>query len=151
MLPDTVGDLPIHPLLVHGVVVLVPLSALGAVVIALVHRWTRPYGLLVALGAAGGAVLAFLAKTEGDQFEVFLNPQGRAAELVTEHGQRGLYAMWGAIPFGVLAVVAAVLIYRNASTTAQRISTAVSAIAGIVALVLVVLAGHSGSAAVWTA
>jgi uncharacterized membrane protein len=148
-MPDTVGGLPLHPLIVHAVVVLIPLSALGAIAIALVPRWARPYAPLVTLGAIGSSVMAFLAKLAGDNLQASQHPPPALAQAIADHGRLGLFTLYASIPFALLAILSVVLVYRNASTTAQRISMALSAIAGIVALVLVVLAGEAGATAVW--
>jgi hypothetical protein len=41
---DTVAGLPVHPLVVHAAVVLLPLSAIGLVTIILVPRWRASFG-----------------------------------------------------------------------------------------------------------
>ena len=150
-MPETVGGLPLHPLVVHAVVVLIPLSALGAIAIALVPRWARPNGPLVTLGAVGASIMAYVAKLAGDNLQASLKTTGALEDAIANHGRLGLFTLYASIPFALLALVSLVLVYRNASTTAQRISTALSAIAGIVALVLVVLTGEAGATAVWNA
>jgi hypothetical protein len=45
---DTFNGLPLHPLVVHAVVVLLPLSVVGAIVVALRPAWRQTYGWLVA-------------------------------------------------------------------------------------------------------
>lgn len=145
----TVVGLPAHPLLVHAVVVLIPLAALGAVALAARPGWSRPYGLLVAAGALAGAVAATLAKFAGDQLEAAIEITPAFEPVIAEHGRLGLYAMIAAWPFAVLAIGAAALGRRPRG--APRTVGALSAVAGLVALVAVVLAGHTGSAAVWGA
>ena len=44
---DTINGMPLHPLVVHGVVVLLPLAALGTIAIAVRPVWRRTYGHLV--------------------------------------------------------------------------------------------------------
>jgi len=39
----TINGLPLHPLLVHAVVVLLPLAAVGSIIIAVVPKWRRRY------------------------------------------------------------------------------------------------------------
>lgn len=48
---DLIFGLPIHALVVHAVVVLLPLSGLAALALVAMPRWRRPYGPL-ALGLA---------------------------------------------------------------------------------------------------
>lgn len=47
------SDLPFHPLVVHAVVVLLPMSALGLLLLLVVRRWRRAYAWL----AVGGVVV----------------------------------------------------------------------------------------------
>lgn len=149
MLPETVLGLPLHPLVVHAVVVLLPLSALGAVAVALVPRWQRPYGALVAAGAVAGAASAYVAREAGLALAASLQLGGPVAEKVDQHSRYGLYVVLSSVPFALLAVGAVLAALRGASPGTQRLVAALSAVAGLVVAVLVVLAGHSGSQAVW--
>ena len=153
LVPTTVFGLPLHPLVVHAVVVLLPLAALGAVAVAVRPRWNRPYGPLVALAALGGAASATVAKLAGDRLEaaLFLSEDVRA--LVADHGRYGLYTLVASWPFAALAVATALLGRRGSAgrSGVPRAAAVASAVAGLVALALTVLAGHSGSTAVWGA
>jgi uncharacterized membrane protein len=64
---DTVGGLPVHPLVVHAVVVLVPLSALGAVLMVVWRSFSRRYAPLVTIIAAIAAGSAVVAKEAGER------------------------------------------------------------------------------------
>ncbi|NQU36171.1 MAG: cytochrome b5 domain-containing protein, partial [Actinobacteria bacterium] len=58
---DTVNGIPAHVLVVHVVVVLLPVSALGALAIAAVPRWSAQFGPFVwvaALISTGASVVA---------------------------------------------------------------------------------------------
>ena len=63
----SIGGLPTHPLLVHLPVVLVPLAAILAIVIAARASWDRRIGGVVVLIALGGALSSLLAKESGEQ------------------------------------------------------------------------------------
>ena len=143
----TVGGLPAHPLLVHAVVVLLPLAALGALVLSVRPSWSRPYGPLVAAAALGGAVAATLAKFAGDQLAAAIEITPGFQPVIDEHGRLGLYAVVAAWPFALLTVLAAVLGRRP--RPAGRIAGMLAALSGVAAVVTTVVAGHSGSAAVW--
>ena len=63
---DSILGLPLHPLVVHGVVVLLPLMALVTVVVAVRARWRQRLAwplVVVNLGVAG---MAFTAKESGE-------------------------------------------------------------------------------------
>jgi uncharacterized membrane protein len=80
-LPETVRGLPLHPLLVHGVVVLVPLVALGALMCVARPAARRHFGGLVVLGALVATGLVPLATGSGESFRRTLG----AEELVRSH------------------------------------------------------------------
>ena len=76
---DAIGDMPLHPLVIHAVVVGIPLALLLAVLFAVprfrsVARW--PVGVV----AVGSAVVTIVAKESGEALRV-------AEEIVP--GQRG--------------------------------------------------------------
>ena len=153
-----IAGLPLHPLTVHATVVLVPLSALVALVLAVVPRWrwlTRwPAALTVVL--ATGA--AWLSSTSG---EALAEVTPRVTEAIEEHEELGELLATSMIPFALVVVLAA---WSLAGTTAlasgrgaqesrvavlERVLPAVLVPASVAVLVLVVLVGDSGARAVW--
>ena len=58
--------LPLHPLVVHAVVVLVPLVALGTVAAAVSRTWFDRLGVVLAVLAAGAAGAGFVARASGE-------------------------------------------------------------------------------------
>lgn len=141
-----VAGVPAHPLLVHAVVVLIPLAAVGAVAVAVRPAWERAYGPLVAALALGGAVTATLARFAGEELEDLIEISPGFEPVIEQHERFGLFTMWASWPFALLAVAAAVLVWRGRGV---RVVGALAAVAGTVAVVATVLAGHSGAAAVW--
>lgn len=146
----TVAGLPLHPLAIHAVVVLVPLAALGAVLLAVRPRWGRPLGipaLLVGIVAVAAVPVATLS---GEQLRDALpgpNP------LIAVHEQRAGSLLPVAIVF-LLLLAGAVLAGRRAdagrgSATAARVTAVLAALAGLAAAGLVVWIGHAGALAVW--
>jgi len=156
----TVSGLPLHPLVVHVAVVLLPLSALAVLAVLAVPRWRRPYGPLAAGFAVVGAAGAFVAKRSGEDLAGSL---GRPAE----------HAAWGdrlavlAIAYAVLVVLWWVLDRRaedrptGDATAVPQPSAAGASIparllAGAVAVLAVatvgatVATGHTGATAVWS-
>ena len=63
---DSIAGLPLHPLVVHFAVVLLPLGALGLVVLVLVPKWADRYGWLTVGAIAVGTGAAFVAKESGE-------------------------------------------------------------------------------------
>lgn len=146
LLPDglwaSVGGLPAHPVIVHGIVVLVPLVSLFVIVslfipslLAKSHLWViGGYGVLAA-GAIG-------AKKSGEQL----------AEIVgmpEQHEQFGtilvpiVIALF--VAFALLSLVAVVAPQR---TLAILLAIVVGVLGGA-SIPLTIIVGHSGAESVW--
>ena len=63
---DTIGGLPVHALVVHASVVLLPLTGLGAVLISLKPAWARRFGIIVVLVGLVALVSTVVAKESGE-------------------------------------------------------------------------------------
>ncbi len=63
---DTIDGLPVHALVVHIAVVLIPLAAIGAILIALRPRAMRLFGVATILGAAIGTLTSFASRNSGE-------------------------------------------------------------------------------------
>lgn len=159
-----IDGVPLHPLVVHAVVALLPLAALGTVVIAVRRSWRRSLGVPVLLVALAGVVAVPIAAATGDQLMTSLpgpNP------LVLEHSRLGSMLLPYAAVFVVLLAAAVVVELAGTRTavgagthaarvtttsTRSRVATALAvlaALAGIGVTYLVVLIGHAGARAVW--
>jgi hypothetical protein len=157
----TVGGLPAHPLIVHAVVVLIPLTTLTAIVIAARGSWRRGGSVLVALGAVVSCAAAFVAMEAGEQLLAALSAGGHLSPNFDSHDTWGTYTWYATIPFALLAIITAVLARRgrrvpaHSGTTTTTTGTGVAvlawvtALAGVVAVAFCYLAGDSGSRAVW--
>src|ERR1700712_5610755 len=95
---DTFNGLPIHPLVVHGVVVLLPLAIVGTIAIAVRPVWRARYGPLVVIAAVVATALIPVATQSGEAFEKRVGNPGK-------HAQLGDQLLWFALPLLVLAVV----------------------------------------------
>ncbi len=80
-LPETVNGVPLHPLVVHAVVVLLPLAILGAIGISVWPAMRRYLGLLVVLVAFVGLIFVPVATSSGEAFRARLG----AFQLVRQH------------------------------------------------------------------
>lgn len=158
----TVAGLPLHPLVVHAVVVLLPLAAIGTVAVAVRPVWRRSLGIPTLLVALAGTVAVPLATASGRQLLV---SSGGGDPLVFEHASRA----GTLLPMAVLYVVllaAALLVERTALAPSgvgamgcspgpdrARIATVLAglaALAGVVTAALVVQIGHTGAISVWS-
>ena len=146
---DLINGVPVHPLVVHAIVVLLPLATLGTIAIALRPRWRRPYGPLVVAAAAVSAVLSPIATQSGEALERHVGDPG-------EHADLGESLVFFAIALA-LAAAALVWLERRASSTAKpvdrsRLVNAVAVVAVVVGLasaVQVYRVGDSGARAAW--
>jgi hypothetical protein len=149
-MPETVGGIPLHPLVVHAAVVLIPLAALGVGAVSLVPRWRDRYGGLVVTVAVLGSVLGWAAKESGQNLKEIVGE----SDLVDRHAQLGQTILWGVVPLAVLAVVLWWLGRRDAHgrPVARGGSIAIGTaglVVAIAVLVQVVLIGHAGAKAAW--
>lgn len=140
---DSVLGLPLHPLVVHAVVVLLPLAAVGVIVLALVPRWRRTFAPLVLGALVVAAVSAVVATVSG-------NALAERVGLPAEHQRYGTLL---AISAAVLLVVDGgwLLWTRRAERpdSRRKVLGWISAALSVGVLILTVLTGHSGSVSVW--
>ena len=108
---DTVFGLPTHPLIVHAVVVLLPLAALGGVAVALVPALRRRYGVLVALLTLAGVGSVKLAESSGSHLYDRLSDRFGPADA-TEAGlmQRHADLAHKLMPWAILLLVGVALV-----------------------------------------
>ena len=156
---DSLLGLPAHPLLVHIPVVLIPLGALGAVLM-LCPRLRHALGWWVCAVVVGAGIATQLAISSGQSLEEYV----RESDLVREHTRIGENIRpWLLLMF--LALLGVMLIdqtmrRRAASDEARPEGRDLLQIAGVVLTVLSIVfaavsvywvyrIGHSGSKAVW--
>ncbi|MFI9006708.1 DUF2231 domain-containing protein [Actinosynnema sp. NPDC053489] len=158
----TIFGLPAHPLLVHAVVVLLPMAAVGAAALAAVPRWRQRYAWpLLGLTLLGVGSVP-LAQWAGEQLYAKMESLGNP--LIQRHADLGNDLLPFALGFGVVVValvVAGRLADRERAAAAddpavprtwRRISAVVAVLvvaAGAAAIVQTVRVGHSGSTAVY--
>jgi hypothetical protein len=140
------AGLPLHPLLVHSAVVLIPLVAVGALVMSYLPSFSRRHGKLILILALVAQVSVFLAKMSGEAFAEILDKN------VEKHAELGEIA-----PLVTLPMVA--LIYLRwrmdcsgstfGSVLIRRLTSVALIAASLVSLVVIVLVGHSGASSVW--
>ena len=147
--------MPLHPLVVHAVVVLGPLAALTGLAYAFVPRWRWllrwPLVVLAVVTAVAGVVAAAAGKD-------LLAERPELEPLVEEHEGRGEWLRNIAVAYAVVALAAAWALGGVSALASgkgardTRFGIPVAAVLVVVAvclLVMLFLAGESGSRAVW--
>ena len=152
------GDLPLHVLVIHAAVVVLPVAALTAIVFALVPRWRWLLRWPVLLLGIGALVLAYVAKESGEAFVAAVPTLQKPVEV---HEQRGDLLFWYCLIFAVVAVAAFLLLGgrsalasgKGEKATKSRPLEIVTQAAVVVISVLVIWqtirTGDAGAKAVW--
>ena len=138
---DTVAGLPVHPLVVHFAVVLLPLAALGVITSVFFPKIRARYLGLSVLGVFLGTGAAFVAKQSGEAL-------AQRVGLPVRHADLGTYLLIASALFFLISL----LWYwqgRSKSLTGLNPFGLLAAILGISVIGLSVITGHTGAEAVW--
>ena len=159
-----ITGLPLHPLVVHAAVTLIPLSAVGAVALAVLPRWRWLTRWPAAVVAVAAAVVAWVARLSGS---ALLEDRPGLLEVevlrdrIERHRDLGELLSLTMLPFALLVLLAA---WSLAGPTAlasgrgaresripalEKVLPVLLVLGALGVLVLVVLAGDAGSRAVW--
>lgn len=155
---DTIAGLPVHILVVHLAVVLLPVAAVGQALLVFVPRWRARWATPTLIGLVIGTGAAFVAKQSGEA-------------LAAHVGTPRSHAFWGDIlppVAAVLVLVAAAWWYLQRREAAARkaagprkaaalpsttlptlVAGLLSAALAVAAAVITVLVGHTGAQAAW--
>jgi uncharacterized membrane protein len=121
---ETFLGIPIHPLLVHFVVVFVPLLVLAALAYALVPRLRARVGWLLVGLAVIAPLCALAAKISGDAFRARLAGRDHAsAQLLSQvdgHRHLGTILVWVAAALGVVSLLLVLLPQRVPAVKQSR-------------------------------
>ena len=143
---DTIGGLPVHALVVHASVVLLPLTGLGAVLISLKPAWARRFGIIVVLVGLVALVSTVVAKESGETLAARVGLPEPHAEL----GDR--LPLFAAVLFVLVTILW--LIDRGIPGNRRR-PVWVMGLAALVVVVSIITiwwtfrVGDSGARAVW--
>ncbi|MGX7828269.1 DUF2231 domain-containing protein [Actinokineospora sp. 24-640] len=155
-MPEFVNGLPLHVLIIHAVVVLVPLGALGTVAIAVWPAARRRVGWVVAAIVGVGTALTPIAAQSGELLQRRL-PSNPAILLHQELGEALIYFVVPQL-IAVLALMVAHTAHQSAErsegrTTRARVAVIAAAVLAVglagAASVHVFRVGEAGSRAVW--
>jgi hypothetical protein len=157
---DKIGDLPLHPLVIHVVVIGIPLAVLLALLFAFpkTRVWARwPLGITV----VGATAATYVAKQSGLAFEAALGikPGNPVGDLILKHSQLAEQLFWIMIAFSVIGLLNVFFVSRRTSGSTEdvvkqpailRIVLPVLLVGvALVALLWIVRVGDLGARAVW--
>ena len=162
---DTIGGIPLHPLIVHAVVVLVPLASLLLLLAAVSPRIRHWAGILTPVTATLALIMTPLATQSGEALE----KRVEASPTLEEHTELGDSLLYFVLVLAILAWALWFLDRRaqaavgtvsetdgaHASATAPRaplrpVVIVLSGITGLATTGQVVRIGHSGASASWS-
>ncbi len=146
---DLINGLPIHPLVVHAVVVLLPLAILGTIAIVVRASWRERYGWLVVGCAAVATVLMPVATSSGEALERHVGDPG-------EHAHLGDQLIWFTLPLLVFDLAVVLLDRRSRQgkpamghAALPTVVAVLAVVASLAAAVQVYRVGDSGARAAW--
>ena len=153
------NGLPLHPLIVHVVVVFAPLAAVGGILYAVVPRWRWWLRWPLVATSVIAAVAGVVAVRSGLQLET--QRQLQSLPELAVHAHRGRILRWVLLAFVAVAALGAWQLGgpsalasgrggRQGRTGAVAIALQVLLVAGgIAVLVCVFLTGDSGARSLW--
>ena len=138
---DTITGLPLHPLVIHGVVVGVPLLAVLTVLVAVRKDLRERFAWWVAGANFLLFLLTLVAKQSGEALQ-----QAKGGQLAIEHGQLGSILPWFVL---VLTAASAAVAGTSRNRALGPIAVVVAIIAAVAAVYWTVRTGDAGARSVW--
>lgn len=151
---DTIAGLPLHPLVVHFVVIAVPVTALVGIVVSLWPRARTYLGWFPPLLALVALIAVPIASSAGEALKATM----RSTAAVERHAELGDIVILGVGPlFGLMAlqwllhpfVYGRIPLSDDVLVWVRRGTGAAVIVAALASIWLVVLAGDTGARAVW--
>jgi hypothetical protein len=155
---DKIGDMPLHPLVIHAVVFGIPLAVLLALLFAFpkTREWARwPLAIVV----VGATAVTFVARQSGLAFEAALGikPGNPVGDLILQHSLLANQLFYIMIVFAAIGLINVLVVRKSTSDGAAANQSAIIRIvlpillvaAALVALIWIVRVGDLGARAVW--
>ena len=139
---DLIAGLPVHPLVIHVVVVIVPLAALGLIVAVINNAFRQRFGFALVLLLVVSVPLSFVAKESGQSL-------AQRVGITERHQSLGdIFPLWVSV-LAVAATVWFLIARRDGLDAFRKIMGAVVIALSIGVTALTFLVGHSGAEATW--
>lgn len=142
----SIAGLPVHPLVVHFAIVILPIASLGLIALIYIPSLRKRYAFITTVGIVLGFLAAFIAKQSGEALS-------EKTYLPEDHSNYGSLLVYAALALALLTVIW-YRTYKNASSS-TRLRKRGAALNHLIALIsigviaLTFLAGHSGAESVW--
>lgn len=141
---DLVMGLPVHPLIVHLAVVLIPLAAIAAIVMAVKPGVSRKYGAVIIGITVVGQLSSIVAKLSGEALLERLDME------LERHTELGNLAPLASVPLLVLVILLYQVDRRRRGSKVRKLIAVLTIVAALFAAGYIALTGHSGAEAVWS-
>ena len=136
------GELPAHPLIIHGVVVLLPLLAIFLLVGLFWKNVLKKFHLTITGLLALSVVAALAAKSSGYSLSTVVG-------LPKSHAEWGNYLVLSAIAlFSSFVLFSFFTFYKKSKFASLGLGVLMATLA-VSAIVMTYVVGHSGAASVW--
>jgi len=144
---DLITGLPIHPLISLAVVVLVPLAAVGALILTFRATWRATYSPLVLIATLLSLMSAYIATQSGEALSSRVGLPNSHSTL----GERlALVVLMFSITFSIgFAIERSKSLRAKVPKLLQQLVKALVPVTAIMSLTLTVLVGHSGAETTW--
>lgn len=152
---DTFQGLPVHALVVHATVVVLPLAAISVALAAVYPRfraWAGPGPVILGVLAV---VLVPITTSSGDKLKDKVDPGPTCKGLhdaIENHEHLAEWLIWLVIPLAVLAIVSYFL-HRKGTVSKPLVAALaiLSVLSAGTVLVQTARVGHAGAEATWKA
>jgi len=154
---DKIGDMPLHPLVIHAVVFGIPLAALLAILFAFprTREWARwPLAIVI----VGATAVTFVARQSGLAFEAALGikPGNPVGDLILQHSLLANQLFYIMIVFAAIGLISVFVVRKSTSDDGAKQPAVIRIVlpsllvaAALVALIWIVRVGDLGARAVW--